>query len=352
MYKKVLNSITIFRKRGPGTLVNSLLTKGSLFFKPNYCLNQPNFAQIEVTTYCNLKCSTCREFEDQFGEGGMISKHMTLEKFREILSKLPYLTNLRLNGIGEPLLNPQLFKMINYASSKGIRTNFVTNGTMLKKDATAELINSGLNLLIFSIDGAGKETFERVRAGAKFDEVCQNIRNIVGIKKERDCVKPHLAVMTTVSKENIRELPEIVSLVNSLGIKNIILKGMIPSVKELEAKIVSDDEIYRFISRAQETANNLQMNLHSSPFKRISEKKTSPENPGCMWPWTSTYINVDGWVTPCCNLFDSSMINFGNIFEKDFKIIWNNKDIQKFRSRLKIDEARICYKMCDLYLYR
>lgn len=349
---RIRNGIGIFQKKGVAAFFNSACSKLSAMYKPDYCFNQPTFAQIEVTTYCNLKCSTCREFVDQLGPEFNAFKHLTLGKFKEILSKLSYLTKVRLNGIGEPLLNPDLFEMVNYAHSKGIHVNFFTNGTMLKKEIVEELLRSEVDLLLFSIDGGYKESFERIRKGAKFDEVINDIKNLVEMKKRLGYRKPNFAVMTTVSKENISEVSQIVELVHSVGIRNLVFKGMIPSFEELEEKVVTGDEIFKHIGEAVEKAKSLAMNLNIGPFARLFSGNSNDRHPECIWPWTSTYITVDGWITPCCNLFDHHKIKFGNIFDEDFSAIWNDKNIQKFRSMLKANKVKICYELCDIYLYK
>ena len=345
---KIKNGINILRERGVSILVNTALTKKAARKKEGYCYNLPAFAQIEITTYCNLRCSTCKEFEDEFGTGANYSRHMKFEGFKQILYKLPYLRWIRLNGVGEPLLNPDLLQMINYATKKGIDVSFFSNATVLKKDIARKLIESGLKLILFSIDGATPEVFEKIRKGAKFNDVIENINGFVKLAEGLKTGAPNIIVCTTLSTENIKELPGIVKLVSSLGIRNIIVKKMIPWVESLQDKIVCQEELM-ILKEARELAKESGININIG--KRLEMRMDNGSQMesnflACDWPWTSTYVSVDGWVTPCCNIFDPRRINFGNIFTEEFRTIWNKKEMKEFREELKGGLPKVCQISC------
>lgn len=314
--------------------------------KPAHCFNTPSLAQIEITTYCNLRCSTCKEFTDKFGSEADIFKHLDMGKFNEILNKLPYITRVRLNGVGEPLLHPNILEMIYEAHSRGLETEFFSNGTMFREEISKELIKSGINTILFSIDGASKDTFERIRKGAKFEEVTQNIKKFVELKKKMGSETPKIVVMTTLSTDNILEVPGIVELVYSLGVKKMVVKQMIPFVEELEKKFVTQGE-HESIRRAMEIARKLGVSFNVGVFaKKMAHEPSASKILNCTWPWSATYITVDGWVTPCCNIYDPKILNFGNIFETDFSVIWGSKKLEKFRCSVKKGDSKVCYAAC------
>jgi len=344
--KKMNRGLKLLHKRGFATFRNTALTRLSLKMKPARCLNWPSFAQIEITTYCNLRCSTCKEFTDQFGSEAEILKHLDFGKFKKIFERLPYLKRVRLNGVGEPLLHPEFLEMIQFVNSKGIEIEFFSNGTMFREEVSQELIKYGVNTIFFSIDGAERDTFERIRKGAKFDEVMQNIRRFVELKKKSGLETPDAVAITTLSKDNISEVPAIVELVHSLGLKKMMIKRMIPWVEELEGKIVSREE-HDSIRIGIEAAKRLGIKLNTGSFtKALVNEPALSLITNCMWPWSSTYITVDGWVTPCCNIYDPRTLNFGNIFEKDFAAIWGSEEFKEFRCQIKKGETKICYTAC------
>src|SRR5208337_5212189 len=88
----------------------------------------PEFAQIEPTTQCNLNCRNCsRRFLPEHRKG--IS--MQPKRFGELLDRIPSLKQIHLQGLGEPLLTPDLQGIIDLAKARGIRISTTTNGSLL-----------------------------------------------------------------------------------------------------------------------------------------------------------------------------------------------------------------------------
>lgn len=71
------------------------------------------------------------------------------------------------------------------------------------------------------------------------------------------------------------------------------------------------------------------------------------KNKKCPWAWMRTYIASNGDVVPCCVIADSDIVKMGNVFEKDFAEIWNSKEYQDFRERMRTnnlpDYCKNCY---------
>ena len=76
-------------------------------------------------------------------------------------------------------------------------------------------------------------------------------------------------------------------------------------------------------------------------------KNLSRENK-CKWPWSSTFIATNGEVVPCCVISDPNIVSFGNIFEEDFRKIWNNEHYRTLRKRIK--DHNIPFYCSDCYL--
>ncbi|MCH8854634.1 MAG: radical SAM protein, partial [Planctomycetes bacterium] len=122
---------------------------------------------IEVTSRCNLTCPMCpREIAPQLGE-----RDMDIDTFRRVLERIRHAASfIWLAGLGEPMMNKHFFEMIELCQQAGIVTGASTNGTFLTPKAQQRLLDSGLDLLIISFDGADKESYEKVRVGADFDQ--------------------------------------------------------------------------------------------------------------------------------------------------------------------------------------
>jgi MoaA/NifB/PqqE/SkfB family radical SAM enzyme len=83
---------------------------------------------------------------------------------------------------GEPLLHNDFGKMLDYAKGKFFELKVNTNAMLLDEDMAHKLLASGVNDLVFSIDSADKAQYEKIRVGAKFDTVLENIKNFNNIR--------------------------------------------------------------------------------------------------------------------------------------------------------------------------
>jgi radical SAM protein with 4Fe4S-binding SPASM domain len=251
-------------------------------------------------------------------------------------------------GVGEPLMNPELFDIIRFAKNRNIRIGFTTNGMLLAKNNIENILDSKPDWVNISIDGATKKTYEDIRVGADFDLVIANVKELArGVKNTGIDVSIWFLGM----RDNIEELPLMVKLVSGLGVKHLNMQSVHNwGKKEWEERlgtqrINSDsaklkDAVLKTKRLAKES--DICFNYVNIPFKR--PKRT------CQWPWKSCYITADGFVTPCCiHGSDPAVINFGNIFEKSFAEIWNSLDYREFRRMLKSDKLPQICNGCTSY---
>lgn len=115
------------------------------------------------------------------------------------------------------------------------------------------------------------------------------------------------------------------------------MKGYTAKVKVLQ----QSDNFITVLKESQRVASENQVDLRIFYGNFFSKKKK------CAWPWTNVYIASNGDVVPCCNLADSDTIKMGNVFEKDFSEIWNSKEYQDLRDRIRThnlpDFCKNCY---------
>ncbi len=327
-----------------GGVSNLIKTAGAIFSEPLYTASFPIYIQIEPAIICNLKCKMCIS---PFLERK--TQCLSLEKFKIIEKQFPYLRKISLVGVGEPLLNPDLFKIIQWAKSKKMLIGFTTNGVLLTKMNIENILNVEPDWLNISVDGATKETYERIRQGADFDLVINNIKELMKAKKNN---KIKISLWFLGMRDNIEELPQVVKLTSELGIKKLNMQtvhywGKKEWKLRLNGQQLNDSlvKLKSIILQAINTAKkyNIRFNYVNTPFNKSKR--------ACQWPWKSCYITVDGFVTPCCiHGSDPHVINFGNIFEKPFHEIWNNIEYQAFRKSLKSDvPPEICIGCTSYY---
>ncbi|MFC1590921.1 radical SAM/SPASM domain-containing protein [Thermodesulfobacteriota bacterium] len=139
---------------------------------------------------CNLKCPMCPRQDFIPGKG-----YMDFSLVKKILDQAAEygLCAFNFGGLGEPTLYPHLFEVIRYAKAKGIvDVNMHTNGTRLNPDFNHQLIESGLDRIIISLDSADKEKYERIRIGAKFEKVYEAVEDLIRQRNENPKTRLHI----------------------------------------------------------------------------------------------------------------------------------------------------------------
>ena len=151
--------------------------------------NPPTFIWIEPTNHCNLHCIMCPT------GAGMVNiqkGYMDYQLYKNIIDEIKsYASAIILALGGESLLHSELFNMIKYASSNGIKVLLNTNATLLDKETAQLLLDSGISSISFAFDGFNKETYEKVRVGASFEKTLDNILYFLSLKKNNKRKKPY-----------------------------------------------------------------------------------------------------------------------------------------------------------------
>jgi radical SAM protein with 4Fe4S-binding SPASM domain len=295
----------------PKRIGNYLKVKDSLRNKAEKVSGKPLSLFIEPTNICNLKCPLCPT------GNGLLKKnkgYMSLENYKKIIDKLGATAfSVTLWNYGEPSLNKDFFEMIKYAKKKGLKVITSTNGILFRnKENISKLVDSGLDELVFAVDGATEETYSMYRKNGNFNVLIEGIKELVRLKKEKNSYFPFLSMQFIIMKDNEHEVEEIQKLAKELGPNELILKTvfLFNDASKAEKYLPKNKEYSRYID---------------------TEKCKDSLIPGCDGLWTGININYDGAVVVCC--FDyAENFKLGNIFEDDFENeIWNSEQMQKFR---------------------
>lgn len=247
---------------------------------------------LETTVRCNLECPMClRRVREHPPED------MTPEVFRAAIDSCRTPPELVfLFGMGEPLLNPHLPWMIDYCSSRGISTVLSTNATLLDEKRRSELLGSGLDYIIFGMDGATAQTYEKLRAGARFDAVRSNIESFLEEKK-RTSSKMFTVVQLVRLKENEGEIKAFREYWSGRGAGEIRIKEEELGVEGMTTR-----------------------------GPRGSRGSRTP----CHFLWQGPLlVRWDGRVFPCCNTFDSRPLGLAG--ERTMEEFWNDSRVQSLR---------------------
>lgn len=256
---------------------------------------------IEPTNYCNLSCSMCpRELNRPFG-------YMDFNLFQKVIDEsIIYGKRLiiTINKDGEPLLDPELPRMIEYAKDKkaAYKINFYTNGILLTEEKSLELIKSGLDTIHISIDALTKETYKKIKNSQMLEVVEENVKRLVVLKKRLRSKLPLVVVKILQSLDTQSEI-----------------KPFMNKWKDI-ADFVEIGEFHTWDG----TLNG------SSSFNPNNSPNGINRYP-CTFLWYNPVIFWDGRVTTCCVDYQGKGI-IGDIKENTLAEIWQGDALQKIRT--------------------
>ncbi|MHC4566996.1 MAG: radical SAM protein [Planctomycetota bacterium] len=171
-----------------------------------------------ITRACNLKCVHC--YNDSSTRA---NDEVSTDEAKKVLDGLVEfgVPSVLFSG-GEPLMRPDLFELIEYASGRGLRTVISTNGTLIKADMAKKLKDYGVSYVGISLDGIGEinDKFRGV-AGA-FDDAVQGIKNCqdAGVR---------IGLRLTLTKKNVQDLESLFGFFESENIERACFYHFVPS---------------------------------------------------------------------------------------------------------------------------
>jgi radical SAM protein with 4Fe4S-binding SPASM domain len=276
----------------------------------------PVSISFEPTTSCNLRCPECPSGMRSFTRPtGMLQKSFFEQTIDDIHRDLLYLI---FYFQGEPYLNPDFLKMVQYAHQKGIYTATSTNAHYLTDEMAKKTVESGLDRLIISIDGTTQDVYQQYRVGGKLSKVLEGTQNIVKWKKALKSKTPFIFFQFLVVKPNEHQIEDVKQLGKAMGVDQVRFKTA---------------QVYDFENDPHQL---IPTNKKYSRYKLGADgqmKSKSGLKNHCWKLWHANVITFDGLVVPCC--FDKdAMHQLGNLQVQDFKSIWQNDNYRQFRQEL------------------
>lgn len=295
----------------------------------------PMTVSIEPTTACNLRCPECpsglRAFTRPTG-------NLKADFFRDIVDELHNeLLYLIFYFQGEPYINPRFLEMVKYANQKRIYTITSTNGHFLTDDNARKTIESGLDRLIISVDGATQEVYENYRKEGNLETVLEGARNVVKWKKQLKSNTPHIIFQFLVVRPNEHQIPEIYRLAKEIGVDEVKLKTAQVYDYENGNPLIPLDGRYSRYAQNKDGSWRVKNELLNH----------------CWKLWHACVVTWDGLVVPCC--FDKDATHrLGELKTASFREIWQGAAYRQFRNQLmkgrsEIDICTNCTEGCKVW---
>ncbi|NND94872.1 MAG: radical SAM protein [Flavobacteriales bacterium] len=287
----------------------------------------PYSVSIEPTTACNLRCPECpsglRNFTRPTG-------NLNRNFFNDFIqANHKHLIYLNFYFQGEPFIHKEFLDMVKIASQNQVFTSTSTNAHFINDSVSEKIVESGLDRLIISIDGADQATYEQYRKEGKLEKVIAGTEAIVKAKRSF-AQGPEIIFQFLVVRPNEHQIEEIKALGKKLGVDNVVLKTA---------------QIYDFENGHPLIPENEQYSRYSKD-RRGKYRIKNPLDDQCWKMWHSCVITWDGKVVPCC--FDKdAKYSMGDLKEESLASIWSSPKYNSFRnailqSRSEIDICKNC----------
>jgi len=286
----------------------------------------------ETTRNCNLACMHCRASATHgpfSGELDTKASFRLLDQISQVGKPIIILTG------GEPLLRPDIFDISRYGTKKGLRMVMAPNGTLITENLARQMADAGIQRISVSLDGATRESHDRFRGvDGAFEGALRGIK----LAKQAGV---EFQINTTITKTNLKEIPEIQELAIKLGAVAHHIFLLVPTGR---GKYIVDQEITA--AEYERTLNwfydqreksPLQLKATCAPhYYRILRQRAKQEGKtvtfkthgmdaftrGCLGGTGFCFISHRGIVQPC-GFLD---VNCGDITKTSFPEIWNGSD--------------------------
>ncbi|MFF2145455.1 StsB family radical SAM/SPASM domain sactipeptide maturase [Kitasatospora sp. NPDC058190] len=171
-----------------------------------------NVVYYAITDGCNLRCPYCYASSEKCLPG-----ELDTAESLDLVSQIADLgaRTLVFTG-GEPMLRKDLFQVVEHANRSGLKSNIITNATMIRTAATAQRFAELFDAVTVSLDGGTAETHDRTRGKGAFARTHKAIRllNDAGVAP---------AINHIVTSDNIDELEDFASFLDGIEIHSIRL---------------------------------------------------------------------------------------------------------------------------------
>ncbi len=282
----------------------------------------PILSELAITYRCNLNCEFCYV-------GDRSCREVTTNDAKKILYKIYHeaqVPSVSFTG-GEPLLREDLGQLVAYASSIGMWTNLITNGTLLNKDIVEDLRRAGLSSTQVSLEGSGSRIHDKITGvPGSFDATMKGINLLLEAE-----IPVH--TNTTLSRNNVDDIEDLVLLLKGMGLERFSMNLLIPCGAALDKRHLwmSYSDIGHHILRLKHYAD--QHNIKFLWYSPIPLCKFNPiaygfGNKACAAITGLLSIDPEGNVLPCSSWREP----VGSLLKQNFKDLWHSAMVNYFKN--------------------
>lgn len=255
----------------------------------------PPYLQIEPSSICNYRCVFCYESDHTFTRrpAGFMG-HMSLKLFQRIIDEIyGKIEFISLASRGEPLLCPDIEKMLAYTQDKFLNLKLNTNASLLDERKCHAILQGGVRTLVFSVDACSEPLYSQLRIGGKLDNVLANIERF---HKIRTTQYSNVNIITRVSGVKVSDQQDLDSMQKFWG-------GLADQIAF----------------------------VHYNPWEDSYHRPVNEISDRCTDLWRRMFVWWDGKVNPC-DVDYKSTLTVGNINNDELGKIWRSSGYATLRN--------------------
>ena len=347
--------------------------------------------KLDMINKCQLRCIMCHFAHPDFVESGETMGRPLLEKVAAEL--FPRAHDVVLSSSAEPLMAPELPRALELCREHDVPSfHFSTNALSLTEAIMEKIVDVQMPLMTVSIDGATKETYERIRPPAKWDKFLGKFDLVREVKARRNSEFPHLSATAVLMRSNIEEMPLLIRLMHDKGVTqvNFTHMGVLGGMGMDDETLAKTPELSnRLIAESQRVADELGVQLTAplpfpDGFSVEADIASTDEGGGqaivgdaeapgigiaeflnhknrefnfavaprehhqrmCYFPWFYIHVNPDGTVFPCGHWYEFT--TFGDFKTQTFPEIWCGEQFTELRRQIRSLELRKVCSNCTI----
>lgn len=282
-----------------------------------------------ITEGCNLRCPYCYASAAKARPGELATHEAAdlIDQAADMGAEEFIFTG------GEPMLRPDLFELAARSRDRGLRTNLITNGTVIKTAEIADRVASHFSVVTVSIDGGTPEIHERTRGRGTFRSVSRALRllNDAGVEPKINHV---------VGPNNVDHLDDLVTFLSAYRIR--------------QTRMVFHAPLGRGLHDGQDLGWNNYRRIHEFSWGSPRAKVVLPDGPrftkpcaikgNCGFGGREIYVNSSGEVFPCKVVAEPQQ-RAGSLRDRSLREMWALPVFERLRkmSVTTLQGCRDCY---------
>lgn len=305
---------------------------------------------LETSAACQLNCPLC--FLRSYSERPS-PEVMGIEVVEAVVPFVRELTSIDLTGWGEPLMNPELFAII-----ETIRKNFsgrltmTTNGLLLDRTAMEKIIKQQLDTICVSVDAATEQMYRATRPGGDFTGLRRVLEEFATVKEMKKAEKPALFATFLLRNDALDEIPEFIGMVAAHGLDGAVFQQLTGVFSDRGRGEVTHSAYYgnRFDEDRLSEALAEARSAAPPEFIIAGPEKILPERVGSCGGFdiSRPFITASGLVSVCCamaypcalvrrdgTLERTPSVVFGDVTQTPLPEIWQDPAYTQTRAQIR-----------------